>query len=141
MIEYFDDIPPYDATPEQRKNPQTGEIVTTGVFVGRGDQKRLIDPRIIWTMAELGCSTLEMAEYLQIAEQTIRYNFSEYIAKARTVLKTKLRRSQLKLALDGNAVMLIWLGKNILGQSDTPLDGGDKQPLPWFTPEPESESE
>jgi len=27
--------------------------------------------------------------------------------------------------------MLIWLGKNMLGQSDQPIDAGDVQPLPW----------
>jgi len=26
---------------------------------------------------------------------------------------------------------LIWLGKNILGQSDTPVNGEANQPLPW----------
>jgi hypothetical protein len=42
-----------------------------------------------------------------------------------------LRQAQIKLALSGNAVMLIWLGKNILGQSDSGLSDQSKPVLPW----------
>jgi hypothetical protein len=27
--------------------------------------------------------------------------------------------------------MLIWLGKNMLNQSDNPIDSDSNQPLPW----------
>jgi hypothetical protein len=37
----------------------------------------------------------------------------------------------LKNALGGNAVMQIWLSKNMLGMSDNPQNSDDKQPLPW----------
>jgi hypothetical protein len=53
------------------------------------------------------------------------------LLKGRESLKQSLRRAQIKLALSGNAVMLIWLGKNLLGQSDNPLNSDDRQPLPW----------
>jgi hypothetical protein len=53
------------------------------------------------------------------------------MAKGRDDLKQSLRRSQIRLALSGNAVMLIWLGKNILGQSDTPINSEANAPLPW----------
>lgn len=141
MITNQNSIPEYDATEEQRTNPKTGEITTQGIWVGRGENRKLIDPKIIWTMAEVGCSTLEMADYYQIPEQTIRYNFSEYINKSRSVMKTKLRRAQIQLALEGNAVMLIWLGKNLLGQSDNPNDSSTVEPLPWNTTQETSEHE
>jgi hypothetical protein len=35
------------------------------------------------------------------------------------------------VALKGNAVMLIWLGKNILGQSDTPISIDANKVLPY----------
>jgi hypothetical protein len=53
------------------------------------------------------------------------------LIKGREELKVSLRRAQLKLALSGNAVMLIWLGKNLLLQSDNPTNTSEKQALPW----------
>jgi hypothetical protein len=43
----------------------------------------------------------------------------------------RLRRKQIEVAMKGNAVMLIWLGKQILSQSDTPITEEDKNVLPW----------
>jgi len=34
------------------------------------------------------------------------------------------------VAFEGNATLLIWLGKQILGQTDSPLQAG-KEPLPF----------
>jgi hypothetical protein len=33
--------------------------------------------------------------------------------------------------MSGNPTMLIFLGKNLLGQSDSPLNASEKTPLPW----------
>jgi hypothetical protein len=43
----------------------------------------------------------------------------------------RLRKAQYNKALEGNPVMLIWLGKNILGQKDDPSTGEEDLPLPW----------
>jgi hypothetical protein len=40
-------------------------------------------------------------------------------------MKIRLRRAQLRLAIDGNVTMLIWLGKQYLGQSDHPFAESD----------------
>jgi hypothetical protein len=37
----------------------------------------------------------------------------------------------LKNALSGNAVMQIWLSKNLLGMSDNPTNNEENKPLPW----------
>ena len=63
--------------------------------------------------------------------ERLKYNFYPYILKGQEETKQKLRHAQIKSALSGNATMLIWLGKNILGQSDSPLDSEANQPLPW----------
>ena len=42
------------------------------------------------------------------------------MTKGRATLKRRLRRKQLELALEGDKTMLIWLGKQMLGQVDTP---------------------
>ena len=45
-------------------------------------------------------------------------NFLRVYKKASSETKASLRRRQMKLAEDGNATMLIWLGKQLLKQKD-----------------------
>ena len=45
--------------------------------------------------------------------------------------KTSLRQAQLRVALEGNPTMLIWLGKNVLNQNDNGTTSDDRRPLPW----------
>ncbi len=130
------DIPPYDPSQEQRKQPKTGELDVKGIWVGTGETRKLINPEIVWVMAEVGCPDSEIAEWLGITESTFKFNFSGYASKARLQLKQKLRRAQIQTALSGQPTMLVWLGKNILGQSETPMGNPELQPLPWQTPEP-----
>jgi len=79
----------------------------------------------------MGCTMEEMADWFQVNRETLKYNFSDYIAKGREELKRRLRTAQIKTALDGNATLLIWLGKQYLGQQDNPTNNEDNQPLPW----------
>jgi hypothetical protein len=130
------DIPPYDPSQEQRKQPKTGELDVQGIWVGTGETRKLINPEIVWVMAEVGCPDSEIAEWLGITESTFKFNFSGYASKARLQLKQKLRRAQIKTALSGQPTMLVWLGKNILGQSETPLGNPELQPLPWNNSQP-----
>jgi hypothetical protein len=102
-----------------------------GYEVGRGRNKRVVMPDQIYELANLGCTDREIARWFDIAETTLRYNFSDVLEKGRENLKHSLRKAQIKLALGGNAVMLIFLGKNLLGQSDNPTQTQDNQPLPW----------
>jgi hypothetical protein len=44
--------------------------------------------------------------------------FTDWYKKHSSHGKVSLRRAQMKLALEGNATMLIWEGKQFLGQSD-----------------------
>jgi hypothetical protein len=114
-----------------RQNPKWGTVTKEGLIVGRGANKRVVPPDEVWKLAALGCTMEEMADWFQINRETLKYNFSDYIAKGRSELKRRLRAAQIKTAMDGNATLLIWLGKNILGQSDNPQDTAANQPLPW----------
>jgi hypothetical protein len=69
--------------------------------------------------ARLGASNREIADMVGCDESTIRDRFPAELTKARSQRKTKLRQLQWKAAEAGNTSMLIWLGKNELGQSDT----------------------
>lgn len=46
-------------------------------------------------------------------------SFADYSEEKRVAGKASLRRAQWKAAQDGNPTMLIWLGKQWLGQVDT----------------------
>ena len=109
---------------------QLKAVEVRGFEVGRGLRRRIVMPEDVYKLAALGCTDSDIARWFDIAETTLKYNFSEIIQKGREELKHNLRRAQIQLALSGNAVMLIWLGKNILGQSDNP-GANNEQPLPW----------
>lgn len=72
----------------------------------------------VFGMAKIGATNVEIAEVCGIDEAVLRQRFSEVLTKARDQMKTKLRRTQLRKAYEGNVVMLIWLGKQMLKQSD-----------------------
>ena len=54
------------------------------------------------------------------------------MTKGRAETKQALRKAQIKSAIGGNTTMLIWLGKNILGQNDNPINTSEEQVLPWL---------
>ena len=114
-----------------RQQPKWGTVTRDGLIVGRGATKKVVPPDEVWKLAAMGCTLEEMADWFQVKPDTLKYNFADYIAKGRAELKRRLRAAQLKVAMGGNATMLIWLGKNILGQSDSPLDSAANTPLPW----------
>ncbi len=114
-----------------RQNPKWGTVEREGLIVGRGANRKVIPPDEVWKLAALGCTIEEMADWFQVNRETLKYNFSDYILKGRAELKRRLRAAQIKTAMAGNATLLIWLGKNILGQTDNPQDSDANSPLPW----------
>jgi DNA-binding CsgD family transcriptional regulator len=121
-------------TSKKKTGPKPKDLITvevTGYEVGRGITKRVVFDEDVYKLAAMGCTDKEIANWFDIDHNTLKYNFANIIAKGRDDLKQSLRRSQIKLALSGNATMLIWLGKNILGQSDNPVDSEANTPLPW----------
>ena len=81
-------------------------------------------------LSKFGMTNIEIADFFGCDESLIRKSYSEYLTKGRAEMKLRLRQLQWKSAEKGNAVMLIWLGKQMLGQSDIPI-GEDSQPLEW----------
>jgi hypothetical protein len=102
----------------QAVNDRWGTKIVEGRVVGRNNI--VVPPQEVEDLAALGCKDMEIAQWFGINDNTLRYQFSEELTKGRENLKQSLRRAQLKAALGGNVVMLIWLGKNILGQSESP---------------------
>lgn len=77
-----------------------------------------IDEKVVETMAKIGATNCEIADHFGVNEGLIRKRFSEILTKARAGKKIRLRQLQWKSAESGNVVMQIWLGKQMLGQSE-----------------------
>jgi len=134
----FDYIPEYTGEGERVKNPKTGETTTTGIVVSG----IVVDTEVLYKLAQFGANNIELAEFFGLNESQIRYYFNEYLTKARSMLKIKLRRAQLKVAIENeNPTMHLWLGKNILGQSESPYSNDDEKILPWTTDIEETEED
>ena len=133
--EYQEVIPyeePYrDPSKTGNKPKQLVAVEVYGYQVGRGNGKRIVSPKDVYELAAIGCNDSEIARWFDLQESTLKYNFSDILAKGREDVKMSLRRAMLKNALSGNATMQIWLSKNMLGMSDNPTNGEDNKPLPW----------
>lgn len=77
-----------------------------------------IDGNLVYKFASLGCKTTEIADYFSCSVDTIDRRFAEELKKGRANLKMSLRQWQLDAARNGNASLLIWLGKQMLEQRD-----------------------
>lgn len=76
------------------------------------------------SLCRLNCTHDEIAAYFNVSAKTVqrRYNeepeFAQAVDRGRAHGKLSLRRQQMKLVEDGNPTMAIWLGKQLLGQTD-----------------------
>ena len=83
-------------------------------------------------LASLHCTNLEIAEFFGCDESLIRKSYSEYLTKGRAKGKMRLRQLQWQSAEKGNTSMLIFLGKQMLGQTDNPEASEASEPLPFI---------
>ena len=119
------------------KHDKMSTITKQAMLVGRNNTP--VPPDEVELMASIGCTDREIAEYFGINDDTLRYNLKDFLINGRQQLKNSLRRAQLRVALDGNATLLIWLGKQILGQAENPVNTDDNKPLPWNDDEEKEE--
>jgi hypothetical protein len=75
-----------------------------------------IDPQRVEGFTKLGSPASEIADYFGVSESTIRRRFPGLLAKSRAFRRMKLREFQWKEARGGSVPMLIFLGKQELGQ-------------------------
>lgn len=88
--------------------------------------KKSIDPDLVEKLAAIHCSYEEIGAVVGCNESTLTRRFAQAIEKGRLVGKMSLKRKQYELAMSGSVPLLIWLGKQYLGQSDKFLLGDDK---------------
>ena len=60
---------------------QTGTKIVTGLVVGRN--KIVVPPMEVEDLASIGCTDRDIANWFGIDENTLRYNFSDYLIKGR----------------------------------------------------------
>jgi len=60
-------------------NTKEVKIELTGLQVGRGENKVVIDPEEVKKLARLHCSIKEIAEYFGTTADTITYHFADII--------------------------------------------------------------
>lgn len=86
-----------------------------------------IDGKLVEKLAGIGAKNTEIADFVGCSVDTLDRRFAEEIRKGRANLKMSVRRWQLKYAEQGNSALLIWLGKQMLGQTDTVTVSGDSE--------------
>jgi len=91
-----------------------------------GRPKKEINFEELKKLCQLQATLEEIAGWFEVSEDTIlrrikskyKCTFAEYYKKASAGGKISLRREQYRVALTGNTAMLIWLGRQYLGQTD-----------------------
>ena len=93
-------------------------------------KKYQIDTKQLTALAKLGCTNIELADFFGCSPDLLEKSYSEFLTKGRAEMKMRLRQLQWKSAEKGAIVMQIWLGKQILGQSENTITEDD-EPLAW----------
>ena len=86
---------------------------------GVGSPPLDIDPDLVYELAKIDCTMIEIAAAVGCSVDTLENNFSDVIEKGRRECHRSIRRMQYKSASEGNVTMQIWLGKVQLGQRET----------------------
>ena len=100
-----------------------------------GRPRATIDLAQITALAQIQCTDYELALVIGVSERTIERRkksdekFLEAYEKGRAEGRTSLRKWQFEAAKNRNITMLIWLGKQYLGQTDKTDLLSDGQPF------------
>ena len=120
---------------------------------GRWRPKAVINWKMVDEYLRSQCDGAHIANILGIhpntlylaCEEKFNVNFSEYSQQKKGEGKELLRARQFKAAMEGDKTMLVWLGKQYLGQrekTDSNINLQDKAPIISFgedDDEPEQE--
>lgn len=116
-----------------KKVAQDYKVVKNGIeFKSKRKGIVVVSEEEVRMLASLFCPVTDMAKYFDVPLTSLKHHFQPFIDEEKEKTKQKLRAKQLEEAYNGNTTLLIWLGKQMLGQTDNgPKDEDDKQPLPW----------
>lgn len=87
--------------------------------------------RLVNLLAQCGCTVEEIASKIShtvidpdterlitVTDKTVAAHYSDAIKRGQEVGRSSLRGKQFEMAMKGNVAMLIWLGKQLLGQRE-----------------------
>lgn len=77
-----------------------------------------INIELVESLACIGCTQEEIAAIVGCSENTLRRHARAQLTLGGEKMKVSLRRWQYAKAKEGNVAMLIWLGKQYLGQRE-----------------------
>ena len=91
--------------------------------------KKKLNKKQFENLCAIQCTKDEICSVLDVSDKTLdkwvkeNYNesFSVVFKQKRNFGTMSLRRKQMEQALNGNTAMQIFLGKNLLNQSDNPM--------------------
>ena len=73
----------------------------------------------VYKLAKIGATLNEIADFLAVDVNTVRRNYKAELIKGKADVKLRLRKAQLAAAIeDRQPTMLVWLGKQMLNQTD-----------------------
>ena len=92
--------------------------------VGRPEKE--FDWKVLDSILQFGANLIDCSELLDVSEDTIQRKikgehgctFTEYRTKKMGRMRVKLLQKQFEMAQNGNVALLIWLGKQHLGQAE-----------------------
>ena len=77
-----------------------------------------VDVEKLKEFLEINLPVKRIAHYFNCTPETLYNKFGDLIVESNVAYEVKLRQAQMRAALAGNPTMLIWLGKQYLGQRD-----------------------
>lgn len=86
--------------------------------MSRGRPRVELNLSLVQSLARIGCTIPEIAKIVGVSEMTIKRRARAEIDKGHDEMRMSLRRWQYEKAKEGSVPMLIWLGKQYLGQRD-----------------------
>lgn len=106
-----------------KKNPDEKR---GGKREGAGPKPKIINWKTVKNLCHILATKAEICAILEIDEKTLTgailrehgATWEQFFSRHSSMGKTSLRRQQYRLAMKGNATMLIWLGKQALDQKD-----------------------
>ena len=102
------------------------EVFIEKVPSGGGSPKKVLTEegcKLVENLSRILCTEEEIAQILETSLDTLlnknnKELFRGSIERGRAQGKQSLRRMQYQVAMKGNVKMLIWLGKQVLGQTE-----------------------
>jgi hypothetical protein len=95
-----------------------------GARAGAGRKATPIDLVELEKLCSLQCSDEEIAAWFRVSVRTLQNRraqrkFGDVMRRGKTRGSISVRRAQMRLVEEGNVPMIVWMGKNLLGQRDT----------------------